>query len=126
MRKIATSLFALTLCAGLQGSVSAATIMTENFNYAAGNLVPNNSWANYSGAITDIQVVSEIPFCCTAYSRVSGYGPNANDDHKLFPAQPTTSKTYACFEVTIPAIAGDLVEDKARDNRQVTHVKRTA
>jgi hypothetical protein len=106
MRKLVTSLLALTLCAGVAGPVSAASIFSEGFNYSPGNLVPNNGWANYSGAATDIQVVSEIPFCCSPSSRVSGFGPNANDDHKLFAAQPTNAKTYACFEVTIPAIVG--------------------
>ena len=96
MRKIITSLLALTLCAAFAGSASAVTLLSDGFSYANGNLVPNGGWANYSGAITDLQVAS---------GRVTGFGPNANDDHKLFAVQPTTTKTYACFEVVIPAIA---------------------
>jgi hypothetical protein len=71
--------------------------MSDGFSYPNGNLVPNGSWANFSGAATDIQVAS---------GRAVGSGPAANDDHKLFPVQSTTSKTYACFEVVIPAPAG--------------------
>jgi hypothetical protein len=97
MRKITTSLLALTLCAGITGSASAVTLVSDGFSYANGNLVPNGGWANYSGAITDVQVTS---------GRAVGFGPNANDDHKLFAVQPTTTKTYACFEVTIPAVVG--------------------
>ena len=97
MRKITTSLLALALCTGLAGSVSATVLMSEGFGYANGNLVPNGGWANFSGAATDIQVTS---------GRAVGSGPNANDDHKLFAVQPTTSKTYACFEVVIPAVVG--------------------
>jgi hypothetical protein len=97
MRKIITSLLALTLCTAFAGSASAVTLLSDGFSYGAGNLVPNGGWANYSGAVTDLQVVA---------GRVTGSGPNANDDHKLFAVQPTTSKTYACFEVVIPAIVG--------------------
>lgn len=96
MRKITTSLLTLTLCAAFAGSALAVTLLSESFSYPNGNLVGNGGWLNYSGAATDIQV---------ATGRAVGSGPNANDDHKLFAAQPTTSKTFACFEVTIPAIA---------------------
>lgn len=71
--------------------------MSEGFGYADGNLVPNGGWATYGGAATDIQVVA---------GRAVGFGPNANDDHRLFAAQTTADRTYACFHVTIPAIAG--------------------
>lgn len=98
--KNATKLMSTALALGLAviaaSSVQATVLVSEGFNYVNGNLVPNGGWANYSGAVTDIQVVS---------GRAVGSGPNANDDHKLFAAQPLTSKTYACFEVTIPAIA---------------------
>ena len=96
MKKFVTTLAVLTLCAAFAATSSATVLVSEGFTYANGNLVPNGSWANFSGAVTDIQVVS---------GRAVGFGPNANDDHKLFTAQPTTTKTYACFEVTIPAIA---------------------
>lgn len=97
MRKIATALLASAFVAMTAGSAFSAVLMAEGFVYPNGNLVPNGGWANYSGAATDIQV--------NAW-RAVGFGPNANDDHRLFAAQPTTSKTYACFEVVIPAVAG--------------------
>jgi len=97
MRKAATLLLATVMGAALALPASAVVLLSDGFSYANGNLVPNGGWANYSGAITDLQVVS---------GRVTGSGPNANDDHKLFAVQPTTSKTYACFEVTIPTIVG--------------------
>ena len=98
MRKTTLALLALALTAPLAVAPASATILlSEGFSYANGNLVPNGGWANYSGAVTDIQI---------ATGRAAGFGPNANDDHRLFAAQPATSTTYACFEVTIPAVAG--------------------
>lgn len=96
MRKTAIALLALCLATFAVAPASAVNLLTEAFNYSNGNLVPNGGWANYSGAATDIQVVT---------GRAVGFGPNANDDHRLFAAQPLTSKTYACFDVMIPAVA---------------------
>lgn len=70
----------------------ATTIVSESFTYPNGNLVPNGGWANYSGAGTDIQISA---------GRASGNHANAPDDHLLFPVQPNTSTTYACFDVII-------------------------
>jgi len=97
LRKPAIALIALAAIATLSTSAFAAPLMSEAFTYPNGNLVPNGAWANFSGAVTDIQVSG---------GRATGSGPNANDDHKAFAAQPTTSKTYACFDVIIPAVAG--------------------
>jgi hypothetical protein len=96
VRKLAISVLVLGVAALTASSVFAAPILSEGFTYANGNLVPNGGWANYSGAVTDIQVIG---------NRAVGSGPNANDDHVLFAAQPTTSVTYACFHVSIPAVA---------------------
>ncbi|MBI1798427.1 MAG: hypothetical protein HYR73_01935 [Candidatus Eisenbacteria bacterium] len=93
--KIATSLLALALCAAFVSTASATVLVSESFTYPAGNLAGNGGWANYSGVGTDIQV--------SAAGRAVGIGTNQPDDHKLFTAQPTTSKTYACFEVSIAA-----------------------
>ncbi len=98
MRKTAIVLSAIGLAAVVFAApVLATSLLTETFTYPAGNLVPNGGWANFSGAVTDIQVVG---------GRADGYGPNANDDHVFFAAQPTTSKTYACFLAKIPAVVG--------------------
>lgn len=97
MRKIAITLLALGVAAFAVTPVQAVVLLSEGFNYANGDLVPNGGWANFSGANFDIQV---------ANGRATGSGPNANDDHKLFAAQTTTTKTYACMEVVIPAVAG--------------------
>ncbi|MFI5279210.1 MAG: hypothetical protein ACHQU1_01845 [Gemmatimonadales bacterium] len=96
LRKPAIALIALAALATLATSAFATTLMSDAFTYPNGNLVPNGGWANYSGAGTDIQVVS---------GRAVGSHLNAPDDHKLFAVQPTTSKTYACFDVIIPAVA---------------------
>lgn len=96
MRKIAFALIALGLVA-TAGTSSAASLVFDTFSYANGNLVPNGGWANYSGAATDIQVVA---------GRAVGSGPNADDDHILFAPQSLTTKTYACFDVRIPAVGG--------------------
>ena len=93
MRKTAIALLVLGLTAITVSPVFAATLASDSFTYPNGNLVPNGGWANYSGAATDIQVAS---------GRATGFGPNANDDHLLFTAQPATGKVYACFNVRIP------------------------
>ncbi|MEP7027527.1 MAG: hypothetical protein ABI960_02925 [Candidatus Eisenbacteria bacterium] len=95
MRKIAFALVALGFAFTATPSM-AASLVYDTFTYSNGNLVPNGGWANYSGALTDIQV---------AAGRATGTGPNVNDDHILFAPQATTAKTYACFDVIIPAVA---------------------
>ena len=97
MRVHATALLPLALAAILVSPANSAVLLTDSFSYPDGNLVGNGGWANYSGALTDIQVM---------LGRAVGSGPNANDDHTLFAAQPTSSPTYACFDVIIPAIVG--------------------
>ncbi len=98
MRKIAFALITLGLVVAAAPSM-AASLVNESFGYANGNLVPNGGWANYSGANVDIQVV--------AGEATGGGAPNnANDDHILFAPQSLTSKTYACFDVRIPAVVG--------------------
>ena len=98
MRKTAIALVAFAALAALATSAFATALMSDAFTYPNGNLTPNGGWATFSGAVTDIQVTS---------GRAVGFGPNANDDHVFFPAQPSTSgKTYACFDVIIPAVAG--------------------
>ncbi len=97
MRKTAITLLTLGLVLAFAAPAFAVNLLSDSFTYPNGNLVPNGGWANYSGAGTDIQVSG---------GRAVGTGLNAPDDHRLFTAQPTTSKTYACFEVTIPDPGG--------------------
>lgn len=97
MRKTATALLVLGLTAVLAAPALAVSLLSESFTYPDGNLAGNGGWANFSGAATDIQVQS---------GKAVGSGPNANDDHTLFAAQPLDGKTYACLTVRIPAIAG--------------------
>lgn len=96
MRKIASALFSLGLAAFAATPSMATVLMFEPFSYPNGSLVPNGGWATYSGAGTDLQVSS---------GRATGTSLNAPDDHRLFTAQPATAKTYACFDVIIPAVA---------------------
>jgi hypothetical protein len=97
MKKLATTFALLTLVFASAPSM-AVTLMTDSFTYPAGDLVPNGGWANFSGATLDIQV--------NGLGRAVGAGPNANDDHRLFAAQSTTTTTYACFDVIIPQFSG--------------------
>jgi len=96
MRKLAFALLALGM--GFASTPSmAASLVYDTFSYPAGNLVPNGGWANYSGTTTDIQV--------TGAGKASIIPGNANDDHILFAAQSTTTKSYACFDVTVGQLA---------------------
>ena len=93
MRKFAFALSALALV--VAAPAMAASLVFDTFSYPNGNLVPNGGWANYSGAVTDIQVVAGA-------ATGGAIGNPANDDHILFAPQALTDRTYACFDVTIP------------------------
>ena len=96
MRKLAFALLALGM--GFASTPSmAASLVYDTFSYSAGNLVPNGGWATFSGSGTDIQVTA---------GRALGSTLNTPDDHVVFAAQSTTTKSYACFDVTIPAFNG--------------------
>jgi hypothetical protein len=98
MRKIAFALITLGLVVAAAPSM-AASLVFDTFSYPNGNLVPNGGWANYSGASVDVQVVA-------GQATGGGIPNNQNDDHILFAPQSLTAKTYACFDVMIPAPAG--------------------
>jgi disulfide bond formation protein DsbB len=98
MKKIATTFALLALAVTFAATPSmAASLVFDTFTYANGDLVPNGGWANYSGATADVQVNTGHALIVPA---------NANDDHILFAAQAVTAKTYACFDVTVAAFAG--------------------
>src|SRR5262245_14965652 len=90
MKRIATLVALLALGAA---PALATTLLSEGFSYPNGPLPPNGGWANFSGAGTEIQ---------EAAGRAIIDHNSAPDDHILFPAPPTTSKTYACFDVIVP------------------------
>jgi hypothetical protein len=94
MKRLATLLALLALSAA---PAFATVLLSESFTYPNGPLPPNGGWANFSGAGTEIQVVA---------GRAVGDHNSAPDDHILFPAQSTSSKTYACFDVIIPTFTG--------------------
>src|SRR5512145_992718 len=97
MKRPTTTLGVLALAAFIASPAFAVNLLSDGFAYPNGNLAGNGTWANYSGALTDIQV---------AGGRAVGLGPNANDDHATFAAQPTSGNTYACFVVRIPNPGG--------------------
>jgi hypothetical protein len=71
----------------------ATVLLSDSFTYPNGDLSANPPWAVYSGTPpTDIQVSA---------GRILVNENNAPDDHALFPVQPVTSKTYACFDVIV-------------------------
>ena len=96
MRLLATALLVLVVaCIGpfAVHPALAGSLVTETFTYPNGDLTANAAWGVYSGTPPiDIQVVS---------GRAVGNCANAPDDHTLFTAQTTLTKTYACFGVTI-------------------------
>jgi hypothetical protein len=100
MRKMATSFLAVgLLITAFASAAMAGSLLTDNFVYPDGNLSGNGAWTVFSGAPpTDIQVVS---------GRAVGSQANAPDDHNLFTAQSTNSKTYMCFDVIIPDPGGN-------------------
>jgi hypothetical protein len=99
MKRLATTLGMLALATAIAPPAFAINLFSDGFAYPDGNLTPNGGWANFSGANVDVQVVS---------GRATGgaIGNPQNDDHRLFAAQTTTSKTYACFIANIGTFAG--------------------
>ncbi|HXS81833.1 MAG TPA: hypothetical protein VN896_03865 [Methylomirabilota bacterium] len=99
MKRLATTLGLLALAATAATPAFAVNLFSDGFAYLNGNLVPNGGWANYSGANVDVQVVA---------GRATGgaIGNPQNDDHRLFAAQPTNGKTYACLIVNIGSFSG--------------------
>ena len=94
MKRLAT----LAALLAISATPSFATVLlSESFTYPNGALPPNGGWANFSGAGTEIQVTS---------GRAVIDHNSAPDDHILFPAQSTSSKTYACFDVIVPPVVG--------------------
>jgi len=91
MKRFATLLALLALSAA---PAFATVLLSEGFSYPNGPLPPNGGWANFSGAGTEIQVVS---------GRAVVDHNSAPDDQILFPPQSTSTKTYACFDVIVPA-----------------------
>lgn len=94
MKRFATSIAALALCASIAPIASAATLLSEGFAYANGGLVAvsGGNWTTHSGTGTDVTVTT---------GRAVGNMANAPDDNRTFPAQPNTGSTYACLEVAI-------------------------
>jgi len=108
MRKTVIALLALGLLALVAAPVFAGDLLNEGFVYANGNLAGLNPgapatgpWAIYSGT-ADIKVVSGA---AVGGSPSATYGDA--DDHVPFALRTTTQPTYACFDVTIPAITGN-------------------
>lgn len=98
MKKIATSLLALALCAAFAGVASATTLLSEGFPYPDNTGLLANGWvATGTNTGVDITVLA---------GRAIGDMSQAPDDNKGFPAQTTGSTTYACFEVMIPDPGG--------------------
>jgi len=91
MKRFATLLALLAISAA---PAFATVLLSDGFSYVNGPLPPNGGWANFSGAGTEIQVVS---------GRAVVDHNSAPDDQILFPVQSTSSKTYACFDVIVPA-----------------------
>lgn len=98
MKRLATTsrflALALLASAAFATAARATVLFSDSFTYPNGDLSANAPWAVYSGTPPiDIQIST---------GRVLCNNNNAPDDHRLFAVQPTTSKTYACFDVIIP------------------------
>ena len=94
MKRLVTTLGLLALAATVAPPAFALNLLSETFPYANGNLTANAGWTTFSGAGTDIQIIS---------GRVVGNNLNAPDDARAFPAQGASAKLYACFGLTIPS-----------------------
>ena len=100
MKRLATTsrflALALLASAALFTSARATVLLAESFTYPNGNLAGNGGWTTFSGTGTDIAVSA---------GRALGNHANGPDDKTPFPGQPTTVKTYVCFDVVVPAPA---------------------
>jgi hypothetical protein len=99
MRKIAIATVILGLVAA--APAMSASLAFDTFSYPNGNLVPNGGWALFAAGTNNVDVQ-------VASGRATGgaIGNPGNDDHLSFTPQALTVKTYACFDVLIPAFVG--------------------
>ncbi len=100
MRKSVLLFLALALLA-FAAPAGAVSFWSEQFSYSAGALTAvTANWTTHSGVgggATDIQVSAGI---------ATGNNSNSPDDNRVFGStQSATAKTYACFQVMIPAPA---------------------
>ncbi|GEM_PF-2105122 len=93
-------------------------LMTENFEYAVGDLVSGSggNWVHFSGSGLNIQVSSgslvypEYPASDVGnkIEIVSTGGSSAEDAYRQFASQPVGSEVYYAFLLTIPNTTGML------------------
>jgi hypothetical protein len=98
MKKTAIALLVLGLTATASASALAA-LVTDDFTYPDGDItvVSGGNWVNHSGAGVDVKVVS---------NHAVGDMLQSPDVNRGFAARSATDKTFACFQVIIPAISG--------------------
>lgn len=94
---------ALTL--GFQFSSTAQTLLEENFDYPANDLITAHGWSAHSGAASQPITVGAPGLTFPGYLS-SGIGNaafadnNGEDDHKIFPVQ-TAGTVYTSFMVNV-------------------------
>jgi hypothetical protein len=98
MKKLVTVLVAMATVLALAATASATTLLSESFPYANGTALQADGWT-ITGTSTGTDITVQT-------GRAIGDMNQAPDDHRSFTAQPTTSPTYACFEVMIPDPGG--------------------
>jgi hypothetical protein len=115
MKKISLVTLAAVLIAA---APALGQLMTENFEYAVGDLVAGSSgnWVHFSGSGLNIQVSSgslvypEYPASDVGnkIEIVSTSGSSAEDAYRQFASQPVGSEVYYAFLLTIPNTTGML------------------
>ncbi len=109
-------LFAIAMAAIIMAAPCFAQLMTENFEYAVGDLVAGSggNWVHFSGSGLNIQVSSgslsypEYPASDVGnkIEIVATGGSSAEDAYRQFASQPVGSEVYVSFLFTIPNTTG--------------------
>lgn len=107
MKKLITC--GLLLCLGW--SVQAQTLLlTENFDYTAGDSIRANGWTRHSGTNNTILVTSPglgwslTPYRANNIGNAAGVNNNGSDENRNFSSYPTSGDVYISFlaKVRVP------------------------
>lgn len=103
------------LLLGLGWSVQAQTVLlTENFDYAAGDSIRANGWTRHSGTNNTILVTSPglgwslTPYKANNVGNAAGVNNNGSDENRNFSSYPTSGDVYISFLAKVRVASSNL------------------
>lgn len=103
------------LLLGLGWSVQAQTVLlTENFDYAAGDSIRANGWTRHSGTNNTILVTSPglgwslTPYKANNVGNAAGVNNSGSDENRNFSSYPTSGDVYISFLAKVRVATSNL------------------